>query len=352
MTESSERAVGSSAFPIFQPISAPTLLTVGQKPLRKFAILRQQYEARIEERKAQPGGESLHAVSLKSSIDSDLLASLIQLGRFGRSVDTIEKVTDVHVKEFVEKGSNIKLSHLSREHLDRTIRQRLSMDTRELDAEQRIDKLFALYFFILRENGLPGFTKDHAEEAVGHILSVLKPPELFSRAKADLDFSRRNLKSNFLDFYDYLRTEAELCDRFVSVTSPVKNRPAPQSTVSSSPDQPESKSGTRNSNASGAAASEKTRELPQCLNTRCSGRHFIKDCPLSSEEEKKNLKKAYFDNRLSQFLHRQRWVQLPDHKYVIQTLLIMGIQIFRQVLHVAVNSRIFLKRSRAVYPVS
>jgi hypothetical protein len=115
-------------------------------------VLRQQYEAKISERQSQPGGESLHAVSLKSSIDPDLLESLVQLGRFDCTITTVDNVTEAHLTALVAKGSRMKLTNLSLEQIDRVITQRLTMETQDPDAEQRMDKLFAAYFLILREH--------------------------------------------------------------------------------------------------------------------------------------------------------------------------------------------------------
>lgn len=45
----------------------------------------------------------------------------------------------------------------------------------------------------------------------------------------------------------------------------------------------------------GSAKGKRDRDLPECLNYKCSKRHFVDQCEMTSEEEAKILKKAYHE---------------------------------------------------------
>ena len=41
-------------------------------------------------------------------------------------------------------------------------------------------------------------------------------------------------------------------------------------------------------------------KLPPCLNPRCGGRHFISDCPKSSDKEKQEFRREYRERKRKQ----------------------------------------------------
>jgi hypothetical protein len=92
--ESVVGGVGVSAQPVFQPIAHPVLRQLGQTNIRKFLVARDAYVRSIKERQDQENCRILKPVSLKYSLDADLLLSLIDLNQFGDFVDTIDKLND------------------------------------------------------------------------------------------------------------------------------------------------------------------------------------------------------------------------------------------------------------------
>ena len=49
----------------------------------------------------------------------------------------------------------------------------------------------------------------------------------------------------------------------------------------------------------GSSANKRKRELPDCLNPKYGRKHFINDCPNSSQEEKKRYERQYHDAKRS-----------------------------------------------------
>jgi hypothetical protein len=92
------------ANPIYTPVSAPELRSLGQEPIRKFLRDRAVYLRRLEERKKEPGCDFLTPVSLVTSVDPDLLEGLIFTGELPEECVTLKDVQETHVAVWLAKN--------------------------------------------------------------------------------------------------------------------------------------------------------------------------------------------------------------------------------------------------------
>ena len=79
------------------PISHPELRQLGQKSIHLFLRERESFLLRVMD--AQISGASLDPITLKASIDIDLLTSFIELEEFGAAVTSFVALTDVQLQE-------------------------------------------------------------------------------------------------------------------------------------------------------------------------------------------------------------------------------------------------------------
>ena len=65
---------------LFTPVSHPVLRRYGRKQIHTFVREREQYLLKIQE--VNDSGGKISAISIKASIDPDLLLSLVEIGEF------------------------------------------------------------------------------------------------------------------------------------------------------------------------------------------------------------------------------------------------------------------------------
>jgi hypothetical protein len=140
--------------PVVSSVEYPLLKKLGKANIRRFLRDRDAYVREIKERKDQEGQAIGKPVSLTFSIEASLIESLVDLRQFGSTIDTVEKVTDVHVQTWLDKHREVNPESLSASQVHDLVVKHLRINLSEKDAEQRIIMLFADYSSLLRVNGL------------------------------------------------------------------------------------------------------------------------------------------------------------------------------------------------------
>ena len=292
---------------LFAPVEAPKLRQLGRRNLQKFADDRIEYLRAVEERRSQPGGDSLVASSLRATISTDLLWSLVDLCEFGPEVDTISKITEDMLSDWMMKSVACR-ERISLKQLAADV-SRLHMDTAEGDAEQRVVKLFMTYTKLLRRHLFTELIKKEPSTCVDHIIPLLQPKALQNKVERDLEFEKKELNADFHQFYSYVIKTAVACDAFVSIKEPPtpapKGRPtkpsreasnAADSQTEASPQGQGSGSGNT-SHTTGSAPTPSPVPKPafsaMCLNSQCDGKHPLASCSRTSREVKKTLIDQY-----------------------------------------------------------
>ena len=307
----------TSGQPVFTPISHPVLKRCGQKYIRQFIDKREQYLSHIDD--AQAAGSTISAVSLKSSIDRRLLKNLV-LYKELPNITKVDDATDQALQTWLDRQDGRGTEDLSPEALEALVKKSVFMNVSEGDPEHRSKSLFWDYTDFLTQHKWEGLLKDNPKLAVSHICMLLKPAALKTKVETDLAISKHKLKKDWMAFYAYVTAQAIACDAFVPVTSSAAVRGTLRRTAvprTGDPHKPDDDSkgdairGTPPKLGSGnpldqfkgisatppAPPKPPANDPPDCLNPKCPGKHYLKDCPITPPEERQPLYDAYYNRK-------------------------------------------------------
>jgi hypothetical protein len=164
----------------------------------------------------------------------------------------------------------------------------------EKDTEQRAVMLFADYTSLLRVDGFLWIIEDCPKLAVEHIVDALNPKQLQSRVREDLEFVHSDLKKDFLKFMDHVTKPAEMYTDYEkhATTTPPKV-PSCSKTNGKGTSNRTSAVSSQQTSTNPAFADKgftnKTKELPDCLNHLCNEKHYLKECKNTSKTRKDEL---------------------------------------------------------------
>ena len=303
---------------LFTPISHPELRQLGQNNIHTFLREREIYLLRITD--ARNSGGTVEPIPLKSSVDADLLTSLIELEEFGSEIDSIDKVTDLTLQGWLEEQQGNSLDSVTVEQLSHAVRTNVRINLHESDAKLRIIKLFSDYKTFLRVRKWSAILEENPKVAVEQLCDLLKPDALRTKVTNDLQLSKRELRKDWKKFYKYVVKQAVFCEAFVpaKANNYMKSKPIGRNTsrvdngessafkpsVSRTSWNPTTWNGhTANSSISTNSSPSKknetlsTKKAPSCLNPACEGFHLVKDCPKTDETKKRELLKNFHETR-------------------------------------------------------
>lgn len=288
---------------MFTPISHPELRRLGRKNIHTFVRERARYLLRIQD--VQASGSTISPVSLKASIDPDLLTSMIEFGEFD-NVETIEQLSETNIQSWLDTQSEVSFDTLTVEELNSAVRSAVRINVHESDPEMRIKSLFMDYKTFLRTKKWDALITKNPKLAVEQVCSLLKPPALKMKIEADLELGQYELRKKFMPFYKHVLEQAIHSDKVVSISSHQDRKPFNgKSLASSRPknDYPQSSSNSarkatststvndrstfvsKTGSRSDPTSSKPPTEAPDCLNKACKGKHLLKDCPITSSDD-------------------------------------------------------------------
>ena len=306
--------------PVFTPIAHPVLRRYGRKAIHTFIREREQYLLRIAD--ATASGATVSPISIKSSIEPDLLLSLVEFGEFD-GVTAVHGLTEDILEAWLQDKDATSLDSLTLLDLEAAVKAFVRINVHEEDPEMRIKSLFLDYKTFLRQRKLDSLVTDNPKLATAHIVSLLKPPALKAKIEKDLALSKHELRKQWIPFFKHVTEQAIACDSFVSV------KPSGEGNTKQSPTHKKDSAGfmTRLSSATtsrdkyarlpdekcGAGSMSQpgdtpntsrtksvlrnpdTRQLPLCLNVdECKEHHLLKNCPVTSEIKKEALLKEFY----------------------------------------------------------
>ena len=199
---------------LFTPIAHPELCRLGQKRIHAFLRERERYLLHIND--AQATGSSISAISLKSSLDPDLLLSLVEFDEFD-GVISVNELSEEALKNWLDDKETVNFDTLTTTELENSIRPSVRMKINEKDPELRIKALFVDYKTFLRVRRWGDLIHKNAKQSTAHICTLLKPPALKEKIENDLSLSKHDLKKDWMQFYRYAVNQAVRCDEFVSI---------------------------------------------------------------------------------------------------------------------------------------
>jgi hypothetical protein len=270
--------------PLVADIKHPILRRLGKQNIRTFLTERDAYSREIEERSAQENGTVGRPVSLKFSVDHPVLESFDELGQFGVDVTKVDLVTDNLLRTWLDKHQEIKKDGLSAAQEQTIVNRSLRINMAERDCEQRIIMLFADYKSLLRCNGMAWLVDENPKLAVSHITDALKPSVLRKRIKDYLSFGHIGLKNDFLLFMKHVISRAE---RYADYEEPDETSSGNIPNMTGArPEKLGTMAGSTREQKSQAHPGIQVKTLPgvknkgptDCLNHKCSLKHYLKEC--------------------------------------------------------------------------
>ena len=281
-----------SSVPIFETIRTPSLKSASPHDVLLFLKDRETYLQAVEARNAEPE-VNIVPLPLKSCVP-------VQLQKHLRYLDLIkvpegEDIKDEHIEDFLKRASKRSVNQVDGRNLQKLVSS-IRFQTKEPDAGGRILALATEYMEKLSDHGYADFWVTNPQAAIAHLQSKLQPPELVRRMEADFKVNPELKKRDFKRYVQHLYERAKLVDEaFVSDPRDKKR------TRSRSPRRDQSRFAKRQRDGKERKdrGHKKAEDgaTPQCLNPKCRERHFVRDCPKTSEAERTELIRKFKENK-------------------------------------------------------
>ena len=116
--------------PLYAPIKHPELRQLGRKQIDEFLQAREQYESQVSA--ARLTGANIQPVPLTSSVESEILLSLIGMGEL-QDATKMSDVTDDILLAYLQARAMAIPERFTMETLDKTLKRTVHMNVREPD---------------------------------------------------------------------------------------------------------------------------------------------------------------------------------------------------------------------------
>jgi hypothetical protein len=217
-------------------------------------------------------------------VDPPVLESLVELGQFGVEVTKVDLVTDTLLRTWLDKHQDIKKDGLSAAQVQTIVNRSRLINMAERDCEQRIIMLLADYKSLLRLNGMAWLVDENPKLAVSHITDALKPSVLRKRIKDNLLSGHIGLKNDFLLFMKHVISRAE---RYADYEEPDETSSGNiPKLLGARPEKLGPMAGSTSETKAQAHPGIQVKTHPgvknkgphDCLNPKCSLKHYLKEC--------------------------------------------------------------------------
>lgn len=299
---------------IVETLEAPRLKGIRTEDFVLFAQKREIYERQVQE-KSQEQGVQISATTLRNSIEKPILNILITAQWV--PVTTVEELTEEHLKACIKDRSQVKPEDYDLAQIERDISS-IKMERTAGSLEMQVWNLGLQYATKLDNLGYSTFIDSQPKLAIGHILNRLTHDKLQKRMKLTFRLKKDQMKADYNNFLRETAKEARALDRHEAAsafqqensdsdagtarnpsTSPShttkKKRHLKRSHDGKRKDQVSKKQPEPANDGSGESATKKRR--PSCLNPKCDKKHFIRECEMTSTEDRKKLLDQYYTNK-------------------------------------------------------
>lgn len=280
---------------IVETLEAPRLCGLETKDFVKFKSLREIYKRQVREKRAEEGSHT-PLTSYTNSMEDSILELFItfQWVLENSVAEITEKSLELCVKEKAcvnEENYNLVLIENSLKYIRN--------DKNVTSWEGQVLKLALQYQNLIKELGHGEFIKKRPNLAVKHIISGISHVNLRKWALMVYKLKEEEYKSNYGRFMRDLVKAAKLIDLHELSIIHDQDEKAGHFTSddenSSDEEDPITEKTDKNSERSGSKLEK--RKGPACLNRLFSGFHFIKDCPITSDELEKTLRDEYHEKK-------------------------------------------------------
>lgn len=295
----------------------------------EFRQDREVYERRISEKNADPNVQ-VPLTTYKDSID----VAVLQVFAIGNwvPVDTVSEMTEEHLRSCIQSHAVVAPKDYDLALLEEELKSvKMDLPSSDKPLKACVWEFVLKYTQLLNSLEYEKFIKEHPKLAVEHVLTRLSSDHLKKRMLITAKLLKEeDFRKNFNAFVRKMSSEAGLMDSMHaskrykpsssgldSIAVPLGDVPPIGSSVSPLPRGHElrgrkKKDGGNRINRSGpigspsrgsrrrkdgADRSGQKRKWPKCLNPVCHERHFIDDCPRTSDAEGRRLKDQYHANK-------------------------------------------------------
>lgn len=306
---------------IVETIEAPRLSGIKTEDFVRFKQKREIYVRRVNEKNSDTTTQ-IQLTTYRDSISKPILR-LFVLGDWV-AAETVDDITEQQLQECINEKARVKPDDYELGKIEHEIKTlKLEKEDASDNLEMQVWKLCLNYTTTLENCGYSEFITKMPEIAVEHLLKRVSHQDLKNRMLSTLKLNRdKAFKKNFKKFVKELAKEARLIDRINSVKrfqatlsdsdedfirrvqqkprykGNVKGRGKNNNPKDKSPSDGErTDKDTKGVKNRYGARNKRTRELPDCLNPKCKGQHFINGCPNTSEDEARKLKTEYHNRK-------------------------------------------------------
>ncbi|PXF44743.1 hypothetical protein BWQ96_05502 [Gracilariopsis chorda] len=292
---------------IIESVEAPRLRDISTEDFVLFKQKLEVYERQIAEKNAESGIQ----VPLKTYWNSITKPVLdIFVTACWVPVESVEDITEQHLRQCVEEPAQVNPEEYNLAQIERDLKYvRMDKNTKSNSLEMQVLRLGLKYSTTLENLGYSEFIEKQPQLAVEHVIKRVTHEQLRKRMLLTIKLRKEEgFKKNYKAFMRELLKEAKQIDRHEAAKG-LKAR----SNFSDSDDDLEHKEGPkpdcankdrrRKKGASGSGANGKSnagkdkpkRDRTSCLNPVCDGHHYMNECPMTSDEDKKKLVAEYHE---------------------------------------------------------
>lgn len=291
-----------SDYGVVSTINPPTLTNVRQDTLIKFDNDYTKYLEKVRQvNETTSNSNKIAASSIRHCLDATLLNTLCIIGKI-EDAETMEEATDDAVEKWFKK-------HLSLAPEDMTERVRAALDSVRYQVNPQDPSGSAADFVVdivsaLDRNNASEIVKDKdsCKGLISRMINKLEPAELKTRMKEARQIWSGAQKSDIIFFEECLCKNAVQVNKG-EVTRARMNKRGQKRNNNGSSSGREQKAPRSSGPSEGNTVAKKdkkrtdaTWKLP-CLNRQCNEIHRVRDCPKTSEEQKKKLLDEYRANK-------------------------------------------------------
>lgn len=303
---------------IFETVGAPRLVDINATDFVTFKEKRSIFERMIKE-KNKDVSVQIPLTTYRDTIEESILELFI-IANWAQAT-SVENVTEDQIRACIEKLARVDEKDYDMGIIEQDIIS-VSMERprRGANLEKQVWRLCLKYTTTLNKCGYEKFVEKKPKIAIRHVFKRISDKRLKSRMRMILDLRKEKFKNDFHKFVRQLAEEArtidlqELARRYRELTeeedtdedAPIQRYRHKKKSMGRRGD-PKRREGNPRERGDEHTGNSKpdTRNpqngkphkhrFPNCLNPKCEGEHFIRDCPKTPEAEKRRLKADYHE---------------------------------------------------------
>jgi hypothetical protein len=280
-------------------VQAPILVSTLRAKVVEFLSRYDKYVTSLEDVNSQLGPGVPHTVpaTRKQCIDSELLAGLVGIHAIP-DVTTVDDLTAEGVLLWLQGRILSPIEEVA-ERIDTALEQ-VKWTSQHDDPHGSALDFFVQVHQALRKNGVQDAVHDNGKQLIELVMPKLQPAMVRDTMKRDMRFWKSEERKDFCVFIQRVTKvvieAARYSNKRAGEACPSASKPARPDKKRDRKHEPH-----RDRFKKGDKDPGKDKQLRawtlKCLNERCKGSHRIRECPMTSEEDKEKLLADYRSKR-------------------------------------------------------